>query len=122
MDTVLIYKRLKSNRMFFMPLLKQTAVTTISSDLIITAIGVAAASLTTSSFLPQMIKAYQTKSMADVSRYLMTFFATGTILWMLYGIFKSDPVIIGANAIATAFNIILLYMKFAYSRKSTKIL
>jgi hypothetical protein len=40
---------------------------------------------------------------------------------MVYRIYKSDPVITGANAIATAFNVVLLCMKFAYSKKSTKI-
>jgi MtN3 and saliva related transmembrane protein len=87
----------------------------------ISIIGVAAAVLTTSSFLPQIIKAYRTKSMDDVSRYLMSFFATGTVLWMVYGMFKADWVIIGANATATAFNVILLYMKFAYRKKPAKI-
>lgn len=100
------------------PLLGQVAVT---PDLLISIIGVAAATLTTSSFLPQIFKAYRTKSMEDVSRYLMSFFATGTVLWMVYGIFKGDLVIIGANATATVFNLILLYMKFAYRKKSTKI-
>ncbi|MEW6605462.1 MAG: SemiSWEET transporter [Thermoproteota archaeon] len=102
----------------FFPLLEQAA---ISSDLMISIIGVAAATLTTSSFLPQIIKAYRTKSMEDVSRYLMSFFATGTVLWMVYGIFKADWVIIGANATATAFNMILLYMKFTYRKKPAKI-
>jgi MtN3 and saliva related transmembrane protein len=90
-------------------------------DLIISIIGVAAATLTTSSFLPQIIKAYRTKRMDDVSRYLMSFFATGTVLWMVYGIFKGDWVIIGANGTATAFNVVLLYMKFAYRKRPTKI-
>jgi MtN3 and saliva related transmembrane protein len=103
--------------MFFLPLLKQA----ISPDMMVTVIGAAAAMLTTSSFLPQIIKAYRTKSMHDVSRYLMSFFATGTVLWMIYGVFKSDFVIIGANATASAFNIILLYMKFAYGKKPAKL-
>lgn len=102
----------------FVPLLGQVA---MSSDLLISIVGVAAAALTTSSFLPQIIKAHRTKSMEDVSRYLMSFFTTGTFLWMVYGIFKGDWVIIGANATATAFNVILLYMKFAYRKKSAKI-
>jgi MtN3 and saliva related transmembrane protein len=102
---------------FLLPLLKQA----ISQDVMITMIGSAAAMLTTSSFLPQIVKAYRTKSMHDVSRYLMSFFATGTVLWMLYGVFKSDFVIIGANATASAFNIILLYMKFAYGKKPAKL-
>jgi MtN3 and saliva related transmembrane protein len=103
--------------LFLLPLLKQA----ISPDMMVTMIGAAAAMLTTSSFLPQIVKAYRTKSMHDVSRYLMSFFATGTVLWMVYGVFKSDLVIIGANATASAFNIILLYMKFAYGKKPAKL-
>ena len=94
----------------------------VAPDLVIQLIGIAAAVLTTSSFLPQIVKAYQTKSMEDVSQYLMTMFATGTLLWMLYGAYKSDLVIIGANAIASAFNIVLLYMKFAYRKKPAKMI
>jgi hypothetical protein len=39
---------------------------------------------------------------------------------MVYGIFKADWVIIGANATAMGFNIILLYMKFAYRKTPAK--
>lgn len=95
-------------------------------DILISIIGVAAATLTTSSFLPEIIKrpigprAWETRiKIPD-----MTVFATGTVLWMVYCIYKSDPVITGANAIATASNVVvvvLLCMKFAYSKKSTKI-
>lgn len=102
----------------FVPLLGQVA---MPPDLLISIMGVAAATLTTSSFLPQILKAYRTKSMGDVSRYLMGMFATGTVLWMVYGIYRGDWVIIGANATATAFNVILLYMKFVYKEKSTKV-
>lgn len=102
----------------FPPLIGQAA---MPADLLISIIGVAAAVLTTSSFLPQMFKAYRTKRMEDVSRHLMSMFGTGTVLWMVYGIFKGDWVIIGANATATAFNIVLLYMKFSYRQKSAKI-
>ena len=102
----------------FSPLLGQAA---LPQDLLISIVGVAAATLTTSSFLPQMFKAYRTKSMDDVSRYLMSFFATGTFLWMVYGAFQSDWVIIGANATAMGFNVMLLYMKFAYRKKPAKV-
>ena len=93
----------------------------VPPDLMISIIGVAAATLTTSSFLPQIFKAFRTKSMEDVSRYLMSFFATGTLLWMIYGVFQDDWVIIGANATASAFNVVLLYMKFTYRKKPAKI-
>ena len=94
----------------------------VEPDMVIQLIGIAAAVLTTSSFLPQIVKAYRTKSMEDVSRYLMSMFATGTILWMVYGVYKSDPIIIGANAIASGFNFVLLYMKFAYRKKPAKMI
>jgi uncharacterized protein with PQ loop repeat len=51
----------------------------------------------------------------------MSMFATGTLLWMVYGIYKGDWVIIGANATATAFNVILLYIKFTYKKESAKV-
>jgi len=81
-------------------------------------IGIAAAILTTSSFLPQIIKGYKTKKLDDLSRYLMIMFSTGTVLWMIYGIFRNDPVIIGANAIASALNVVLLVMKISYRKNS----
>jgi MtN3 and saliva related transmembrane protein len=93
----------------------------LQPDLLISIIGVAAAALTTSSFLPQMIKAYKSKSMEDVSRLLMAMFSTGTVIWIIYGIFKNDFVIIGANTLATVFNLILLYMKFAYKKPAKMI-
>jgi len=102
---------------FLLPLQEQISI----PEIMVTAIGASAAMLTTSSFLPQIIKAYRTKSMDDVSHYLMSFFAAGTVLWMFYGVFKSDPVIIAANATASAFNFILLYMKFVYCKKHAKL-
>ena len=77
-------------------------------------IGILAAFLTTLSFVPQIIKAYHTRRMKDVSRYLMILFSTGSILWIVYGILHEDLVIIGANATAATFNLILLYYSFVY--------
>jgi MtN3 and saliva related transmembrane protein len=53
--------------------------------------------------------------MKDVSRYLMLLFAAGAILWIIYGILHGDLVIIGANATAATFNLILLYYSLAYA-------
>jgi MtN3 and saliva related transmembrane protein len=86
------------------------------SDSGISIVGMAAAVLTTTSFLPQIFRAYRTKKMQDVSPYLMTTFMTGTVLWLAYGLYRSDLVIVAANAVATGFNAILLFMKFAYGR------
>jgi MtN3 and saliva related transmembrane protein len=77
-------------------------------------IGISAASLTTLSFLPQIVKAYRTRRMKDVSRYLMILFSTGSILWIIYGIIHEDLVIVGANVTSAVFNLVLLYYSFVY--------
>ena len=87
---------------------------------LVTLVGSVAATLTTGSFVPQMVKAYRTKKMQDVSPYLMALFASGTTFWLAYGLFLGDWTIILANALGTAFNLILLYMKFAYNRSSSR--
>jgi MtN3 and saliva related transmembrane protein len=76
--------------------------------------GISAAFLTTLSFVPQIIKAYRTRRMKDVSRYLMILFTTGSILWIIYGMLHKDLVIVGANVTAATFNLILLYFSFTY--------
>ena len=45
----------------------------------------------------------------------MILFATGSILWIIYGVLHNDPVIVGANVTAATFNLILLYYSFAYA-------
>jgi MtN3 and saliva related transmembrane protein len=79
-------------------------------------IGTVAGILVLLSFIPQIIKAYKTKKMFDVSSYLMTLIAGGMFLWVVYGVIKSDPVIIGTNATGFALNVTLLIMKLKYDK------
>jgi MtN3 and saliva related transmembrane protein len=79
-------------------------------------IGTVAGILVLSSFVPQITKAYKTKKMFDVSIHLMMLIASGMFLWVVYGIIRSDPVIIGTNATGFALNITLLIMKLKYDR------
>lgn len=90
----------------------------IFDGIFVTLVGSMAAALTTVSFVPQLVRALRTKRMQDVSPYLMALYASGTSLWLVYGIFRDDWVIIGANATATALNLALLYLKYRYSRSS----
>ncbi len=99
--------------------LSQALMQLVGDGIFITLVGSIAASLTTVSFLPQIVKGYRTKHMKDVSPYLMALYASGTTLWLAYGMFKDDWVIIIANALGTAFNLLLLYMKHLYRRSSS---
>ncbi|MGI2908153.1 SemiSWEET transporter [Tolypothrix sp. VBCCA 56010] len=73
-----------------------------------------AATLTTFSFLPQMIKTWQSKSAKDVSYIMLITFNIGVFLWVIYGIsLQSLPVIL-ANGATLFFNIIILSLKIKY--------
>ncbi|KYC39646.1 hypothetical protein WA1_30365 [Scytonema hofmannii PCC 7110] len=77
-------------------------------------LGLVAATITTFSFFPQMVKTWQTKSAKDVSYIMLIAFNTGVFLWVLYGIaLKSLPIIL-ANSVTLVFNLIILWLKIKY--------
>ncbi|AVH70050.1 MULTISPECIES: SemiSWEET transporter [unclassified Nostoc] len=80
----------------------------------ITILGLAAATITTISFLPQMFKTWQTKSAKDVSLVTLITFISGVFLWLIYGIYLQSLPIILANAITLIFNLIILWLKIKY--------
>ena len=80
-------------------------------------IGIVAGILVLSSFIPQLIKAYKTKRMIDVSIYLMGLISTGMFLWIIYGIIRNDVVIIGTNVSGFVLNVILIGLKIKYDRQ-----
>ena len=76
-----------------------------------TAIGLAAASGTTAAFVPQVIKAWRTRSTRDLSLVMIAVLSSGLLLWIVYGIMRSDGVIITANVITLALVLTLLGLK-----------
>ncbi|MEH1803395.1 SemiSWEET transporter [Nostoc sp.] len=80
----------------------------------LTVLGLAAATITTISFLPQMFKTWQTKSAKDVSLVTLITFISGVFLWLIYGIYLQSLPIILANAITLIFNLIILWLKIKY--------
>ncbi len=85
-------------------------------DVIVAALGIVAAVLVTSSFVPQIKRGLATHSMEDVSVYLIVMLICGFVLWTAYGVFKNDWIIIGSNVVNTSLNAVLLAMKFRYRR------
>ncbi len=69
-----------------------------------------------SGWVPQIISGYRTKKLDDVSKYLMILIAIGAFLWLVYGIEKDDPYIIGVNLAAIVLTMIVLSMKFRYEK------
>jgi MtN3 and saliva related transmembrane protein len=68
----------------------------------ILAVGLAAGTLTTLAFVPQVTKVFRTRSTRDIS--LPTFLALvlGTALWLLYGILLGEIPLIAANGVSLA--------------------
>ena len=67
-----------------------------------TAIGFAAAFFTTISYLPQVWKAWRTRETGDLSLRMLIALAIGLLLWIAYGMFRGDIVIIVANAVSVS--------------------
>ncbi|BAY75568.1 MtN3 and saliva related transmembrane protein [Nostoc sp. DSM 114161] len=80
----------------------------------LTVLGLAAATLTTIAFLPQMFKTWQTKSAKDVSFVMLVTFNSGVFLWLIYGIYLQALPIILANSVTLFFNLIILWLKIKY--------
>ena len=76
-----------------------------------TAIGLVAAFCTTVSYFPQLKKCWKTGKSGDLSLKMFATLATGVALWIVYGVLKSDFVIILANAVSLLFLIGILYFK-----------
>jgi len=83
---------------------------------LLTILGTLAGILILSGWVEQIIKGYKTKSLKDISKYLMIFISAGATLWLLYGIIVSDVFITGTNIAAIILMIIVLIMKKRYDK------
>ncbi len=63
------------------------------------AVGFAAAVLTTVAFVPQILKIWRTRSTKDVSFGMYSVFTLGVALWLAYGVLIDSWPIILANCI-----------------------
>jgi MtN3 and saliva related transmembrane protein len=62
-------------------------------------LGLAAGTLTTAAFVPQLAKAWRSKSTNDLSWGMLVTFSTGVLLWLIYGVWIDSLPVILANAI-----------------------
>lgn len=76
-----------------------------------TAVGTAAAIVTTASNLPQLKKCWDTGSAGDLSLRSFSILAFGVVLWAGYGVMRKDPVIVVANVVSLTLLGGILYFK-----------
>ncbi len=77
-------------------------------------VGIFAAILTTSAFVPQALKIIKTKSTKDISLGMYIILTTGILFWLIYGILLGEPPIIFANSIGFTLTFIILLLKIRY--------
>ena len=80
-------------------------------------VGVIAAVCTTSGFIPQIIRGIRTKRLDDVSPVMYTLLIFGISLWLFYGVYLEDKIIIVANAVAFVFNVFILVLRYKYMKQ-----
>lgn len=82
-----------------------------------TLLGILAGALTSSGYIPQIVKGFRTKSMEDVSALMPGILGSGMLMWLAYGLHQEDLPIILANIAGSTFAFAIVVQKFAYGRR-----
>ncbi len=83
-------------------------------DNVIDLIGFFSGFCTTIAFLPQVIKAYRTKSTKDVSLLMFLVFTIGVGGWLIYGVLLMNVPIIIANILTLFLAFLILIAKIRF--------
>ncbi|MBN8788673.1 MAG: SemiSWEET transporter [Terrimonas sp.] len=79
-------------------------------------VGLFGAALSSVTFVPQVIKAWQTKSVGDLSIWMVFILIANVSTWLFYGIVKHDIAIIVANSIILFLSLLMLYFKISFKK------
>ena len=79
-------------------------------------IGYAAAALTTSAFIPQVVKSWRSRSTGDLSAAMLVVFTAGIVLWLLYGLALGSLPVVLANGVTLVLSATLVALKLFGSR------
>ena len=77
-------------------------------------VSAAAATLTTAAFLPQALHIIRHKDTRAISLQMYVAFATGVLLWMVFGLLIGNLPIIVSNAITLGLALAIIAMKLKY--------
>jgi MtN3 and saliva related transmembrane protein len=79
-------------------------------------IGYFGSLLTSITFIPQVYKSWQSKSIGDLSIWMILIVITSTLVWLVYGIAISSGPVILANVVVLVLTLVLLYFKFSFKK------
>ncbi len=81
-------------------------------------LGLAAGTITSVTFLPQVIQVWKTKSARDISLGMLLLLLLGVSMWLAYGIIIANTAIIYTNTMVMVMGLILLYFKWKFNPKT----
>lgn len=79
-------------------------------------LGFIAGTITTLSFVPQVIRVYRNKSGRDISAWMVLLLASGTLLWLIYGVMIGGVPIVMANAVTFTLVLVIFILKIYYAK------
>jgi MtN3 and saliva related transmembrane protein len=77
-------------------------------------LGLTAGTLTTAAFVPQLAKAWRSKSTGDLSWGMLVTFSTGVLLWLIYGLWIDSLPVILANTVTLLLQVGIVSLKIKY--------
>lgn len=77
-------------------------------------VGLLGAFLTSITFIPQVVKAAQTRSVGDLSMWMILIVITSAMVWLVYALYLGLMPVIIANSIILVLAIVLLYFKLTF--------
>lgn len=83
-------------------------------------IGYLGSALTSVTFVPQVYKAWQTKSVGDLSRWTVLIVVVSASVWLTYGLAIANGPVILANTIVLLSALVLLYFTYIFRKSGVK--
>jgi len=80
--------------------------------------GLLGAFLSSITFMPQVIRAWKTKSVGDLSMNMLLIVFISTIVWLIYAIPQQLIPVILANSIIFVLSLILIYFKLTFKNEA----
>ena len=90
----------------------------MSSQIVVIAIGVAAASCSMASFVPQAVKIIREHDASAISTRMYAVTVVGFALWSAYGVLLQSWPLAGSNLVCLTLASLILVLKFRYSKNS----
>ncbi|MBI3569816.1 MAG: SemiSWEET transporter [Gammaproteobacteria bacterium] len=77
-------------------------------------LGLVAGTLTTAAFVPQVVKAWRTRSTSDISLGMFVLFNVGLVLWLAYGVIIGSWPVVLTNVVTLVLALTILFLKLRY--------